>query len=432
MIQTIRKAWGVPELRKKIVFTLMILLVYRIGNAIPVPYVNTDVLSAYLQSMGTTILGLYDVMSGGAFSMATVFAMGIQPYINSSIIIQLLTVAIPALERMSREGGEEGKRKIKAITRYATVAIAVLQALGYYFLMRNNTTAGFAILTDTGVWAALVIMVSFVAGSSFLMWLGEQCNEFGVGNGISMILFAGIISRVPAMVSSLYSSIVSGTMHWAWTILIVVGILLLVVLIVFVSDAERRIPVQYAKRQVGRRMYGGQSSSLPMKVNMSGVLPIIFAQSIASLPATIAAFLPAPAEGTFWYALLQAIDTQSVLYMIVYFLMIIGFSYFYATIQFNPIEIANNLKRNGGFIPGFRPGKPTADFIAKVLSRITLFGAIYLGIVAIAPLVAGKFISIQGLAIGGTSVIIVVGVALETVKALENQMLARQYKGFLE
>ena len=431
MIQTIRKAWGVPELRKKIVFTLMILLVYRIGNAIPVPYVNTDVLSAYLQSMGTTILGLYDVMSGGAFSMATVFAMGIQPYINSSIIIQLLTVAIPALERLSRDGGEEGKRKIKAITRYATVAIAVLQALGYYFLMRNNTTAGFAILTDTGVWAALVIMVSFVAGSSFLMWLGEQCNEFGVGNGISMILFAGIISRVPAMVSSLYSSIVSGTMHWAWTILIVVGILLLVVLIVFVSDAERRIPVQYAKRQVGRRMYGGQSSSLPMKVNMSGVLPIIFAQSIASLPATIAAFLPAPAEGTFWYALLQAIDTQSVLYMIVYFLMIIGFSYFYATMQFNPIEIANNLKRNGGFIPGFRPGKPTSDFIAKVLNKITLFGAIYLGIVAIVPLIAGKVLPVN-VGIGGTSVIIVVGVALETVQALESQMLMRQYKGFLE
>ena len=426
MIQTIRKAWGVPELRKKIVFTLMILLVYRIGNAIPVPYVNTDVLSAYLQSMGTTILGLYDVMSGGAFSMATVFAMGIQPYINSSIIIQLLTVAIPALERMSREGGEEGKRKIKAITRYATVVIAVLQALGYYFLMRNN-----GILTDSGIWAALVIMVSFVAGSSFLMWLGEQCNEFGVGNGISMILFAGIISRVPAMVSSLYSSIVSGTMHWAWPILIVVGILLLVVLIVFVSDAERRIPVQYAKRQVGRRMYGGQSSSLPMKVNMSGVLPIIFAQSIASLPATIAAFLPAPAEGTFWYALLQAIDTQSVLYMIVYFLMIIGFSYFYATIQFNPIEIANNLKRNGGFIPGFRPGKPTSDFIAKVLNKITLFGAIYLGIVAIVPLIAGKVLPVN-VGIGGTSVIIVVGVALETVQALESQMLMRQYKGFLE
>ena len=426
MIQTIRKAWGIPELRKKIIFTLLILLIFRIGNAITVPYVNVTLLEDYLNQMGGTILGLYNVMSGGAFAQATVFALSIQPYINSSIIIQLLTVAIPALERMSRDGGEEGKRKLKSITRYATVAIAVLQALGYYFLMRNN-----GILMDSGIWAALVIMVSFVAGSSFLMWLGEQCNEFGVGNGISMILFAGIISRVPAMVSSLYSSIVSGTMHWAWTILIVVGILLLVVLIVFVSDAERRIPVQYAKRQVGRRMYGGQSSSLPMKVNMSGVLPIIFAQSIASLPATIAAFLPAPAEGTFWYALLQAIDTQSVLYMIVYFLMIIGFSYFYATIQFNPIEIANNLKRNGGFIPGFRPGKPTSDFIAKVLNKITLFGAIYLGIVAIVPLIAGKVLPVN-VGIGGTSVIIVVGVALETVQALESQMLMRQYKGFLE
>ena len=427
MIQTIRKAWGVPELRKKIVFTLMILLVYRIGNAIPVPYVNTEVLSAYLRSMGTTILGLYDVMSGGAFSMATVFAMGIQPYINSSIIIQLLTVAIPALERMSRDGGEEGKRKLKSITRYATVAIAVLQALGYYFLMRNN-----GILTDSGIWAALVIMVSFVAGSSFLMWLGEQCNEFGVGNGISMILFAGIISRVPAMVSSLYSSIVSGTMHWAWTILIVVGILLLVVLIVFVSDAERRIPVQYAKRQVGRRMYGGQSSSLPMKVNMSGVLPIIFAQSIASLPVTIWTFIGIPAEGTVSRSIYDAIDTQSVIYMIVYFIMIIGFSYFYSTIQFNPVEIANNLKKQGGFIPGFRPGKPTVDFIKRVLSKITLFGAIYLGIVAICPLLLGKAVGSAYLAIGGTSVIIVVGVALETVKALEAQMLMRQYKGFLE
>ena len=427
MIQTIRKAWGVPELRKKIVFTLMILLVYRIGNAIPVPYVDTDLLGNYLNSMGTTILGLYNVMSGGAFAMATVFAMGIQPYINSSIIIQLLTVAIPALERMSRDGGEEGKRKLKSITRYATIGIAVLQALGYYFLMRNNV-----ILTDNGVWAALVIMVSFVAGSSFLMWLGEQCNEFGVGNGISMILFAGIISRVPTMVSSMASRITAGTMHWVWAVLAVVGILLLVILIVFVNDAERRIPVQYAKRQVGRRMYGGQSSSLPMKVNMSGVLPIIFAQSIASIPATIGAFLPAPAEGTFWDSLLKAIDSQSVLYMVVYFLMIIGFSYFYATIQFNPIEIANNLKRNGGFIPGFRPGKPTSDFIARVLNKITLFGAIYLGIVAIAPLIAGKLSPAGNIGIGGTSVIIVVGVALETVQALESQMLMRQYKGFLE
>ena len=426
MIQTIRKAWGIPELRKKILFTLLILVIYRIGSAIPVPYVNTQLLSAYLDSMGTTILGLYNVMSGGAFAQATVFALGIQPYINSSIIIQLLTVAIPALERMARDGGEEGKKKIQSITRYSTVAIAFLQALGYYFIMKR---AG--ILMQDNVWVALVIMVSWVAGSSFLMWLGEQCNEFGVGNGISMILFAGIISRVPTMVSSLYSQVVSGSLFWPWIIVVLVGILALVVLIVFVNDAERRIPVQYAKRQVGRRMYGGQSSNLPMKVNMSGVLPIIFAQSIATIPATIGAFLPAPAEGSFWAGLLNAIDTKSVLYLIVYFLLIIGFSYFYATIQFNPVEISNNLKRNGGFIPGFRPGKPTSDFIAKVLAKITLFGAIYLGIVAILPLLADKFTA-TSIGIGGTSVIIVVGVALETVQALENQMLMRQYKGFLD
>ena len=427
MIQTVRKAWGIPELRKKILFTLLILVIYRIGSAIPVPYVDTQLLNQYLDGMGTTILGLYNVMSGGAFAQATVFALGIQPYINSSIIIQLLTVAIPALERMQREGGEEGKKKIQSITRYSTVAIAFLQALGYYFIMKRQ-----GILTQDNIWVALVIMVSWVAGSSFLMWLGEQCNEFGVGNGISMILFAGIISRVPSMVSALYQGIISGTMHWGWTVLIVVGVLLLVVLIVFVNDAERRIPVQYAKRQVGRKMYGGQSSNLPMKVNMSGVLPIIFAQSIASIPATIGAFLPTrPAEGSFGYALLNAIDTKSFLYLVVYFVLIIGFSYFYASIQFNPVEISNNLKRNGGFIPGFRPGKPTSDFIAKVLNKVTLFGAIYLGVVAIVPLLADKFMAMS-IGIGGTSVIIVVGVALETVKALENQMLMRQYKGFLE
>ena len=434
MIQTIRKAWGIPELRKKILFTLLILVIYRIGSAIPVPYVDTNTLSAYLNGMGTTILGLYNVMSGGAFAQATVFALGIQPYINSSIIIQLLTVAIPALERMQREGGEEGKKKLQSITRYATVGIAFLQALGYYFILRNGFN-GQSMLTQDSIWVALVIMVSWVAGSSFLMWLGEQCNEFGVGNGISMILFAGIISRVPSMISQIYSQIVAGNLFWPWAIVIAVGILLLVILIVFVSDAERRIPVQYAKRQVGRRMYGGQTSNLPMKVNMSGVLPVIFAQSIASIPATIGAFLPAPAEGSFWAGLLNAIDTKSVLYLVIYFLMIIGFSYFYATIQFNPIEISNNLKRNGGFIPGFRPGKPTSDFIARVLGKITLFGAIYLGIVAIVPLVADKFMSSSAgisLGIGGTSVIIVVGVALETVQALENQMVMRQYKGFLE
>ena len=428
MIQTIRKAWGIPELRKKIIFTALILLIFRIGNAIPVPYVDTELLKGYLDGMSTTVLGLYNVMSGGAFAEATVFALGVQPYINSSIIIQLLTIAIPALERLAREGGEAGKKKIAAITRYATVAIALLQGFGYYMIMKN-----YGILMQQGIWAALVIIISFVAGSSFVMWLGEQVNEFGIGNGISIILFAGILSRVPNMVSLGMSYIAGkGSIGYLWIALLLIGMLAMVVLIVHVNGAERRIPVQYAKRQVGRKMYGGQASTLPMKVNMSGVLPVIFAQSIASLPATIAAFMKAPEEGTFAYAFLQAIDTKSVIYLIVYFLMIIAFSYFYATIQFNPIEISNNLKRNGGFIPGFRPGKPTSDFIAKVLNKVTLFGAIYLGIVAICPLIAGKLLGNSSLAIGGTSVIIVVGVALETVQALESQMLMRQYKGFLE
>mgnify|MGYP004722493227 FL=1 len=428
MIQTIRKAWGVPELRKKIVFTLLILLIFRIGNAIPVPYINTTLLGNYLDSMSGTVLGLYNVMSGGAFAEATVFALGVQPYINSSIIIQLLTIAIPALERLARDGGEAGKKKIASITRYATVAIALLQGFGYYMICKN-----YNILEQQGIWPALVIIVSFVAGSSFVMWLGEQVNEFGVGNGISIILFAGILSRVPNMVTMGASYIrTKGSIGCLWIALLIVGMLAMVVLIVHVNEAERRIPVQYAKRQVGRKMYGGQASTLPMKVNMSGVLPIIFAQTIASLPATIWAFVGIPEEGTVGRSIYNAIDTKSVLYLIVYFLMIIGFSYFYATIQFNPVEISNNLKRNGGFIPGFRPGKPTSDFIAKVLNKVTLFGAIYLGIVAICPLIAGKLLGNYSLAIGGTSVIIVVGVALETVRALESQMMMRQYKGFLE
>ncbi len=428
MIQTIRKAWGVPELRKKIVFTLLILLIFRIGNAIPVPYINTTLLGNYLDSMSGTVLGLYNVMSGGAFAEATVFALGVQPYINSSIIIQLLTIAIPALERLARDGGEAGKKKIASITRYATVAIALLQGFGYYMICKN-----YNILEQQGIWPALVIIVSFVAGSSFVMWLGEQVNEFGVGNGISIILFAGILSRMPNMVTMGASYIrTKGSIGCLWIALLIVGMLAMVVLIVHVNEAERRIPVQYAKRQVGRKMYGGQASTLPMKVNMSGVLPIIFAQTIASLPATIWAFIGIPEEGSVGRSIYNAIDTKSVLYLIVYFLMIIGFSYFYATIQFNPVEISNNLKRNGGFIPGFRPGKPTSDFIAKVLNKVTLFGAIYLGIVAICPLIAGKLLGNSSLAIGGTSVIIVVGVALETVRALESQMMMRQYKGFLE
>ena len=423
MIQTIRKAWGIPELRKKIIFTALILLIFRIGNAIPVPYVDTGLLNDYIKQLSTTVLGLYNVMSGGAFAEATVFALGVQPYINSSIIIQLLTIAIPALERLAREGGEEGKKKIQSITRYATVAIAILQGWGYYMLMKN-----YGILTNTGVWAALVIIASFIAGSSFVMWMGEQITEFGIGNGISIILFAGILSRVPTMVSQMVGGMRAGSLKWWMVLLVIVGILLLIVLITWVNGAERRIPVQYAKRVVGRKMYGGQATYLPMKVNMSGVLPIIFAQSIASLPPTI--ILLCGGNQNSWF--MRTFDSNTIPYAIVYFLLILFFAYFYATIQFNPVEVANNLKKNGGFIPGYRPGKPTSEFIQKVLNKVTLFGAIYLGVVAILPLLIGKIVGNSSLSIGGTSVIIVVGVALETVQALESQMLMRQYKGFLE
>ena len=430
MIQTIRKAWGVPELRKKLIFTVLILLIFRIGNAITVPYVNVDLLQSQLESMGTTILGLYNVMSGGAFATATVFALGVQPYINSSIIIQLLTVAIPALERLARDGGEEGKKKIQSITRYTTVAIAILQAFGYYMMMKNY---GLLAVGADGVWPALVIMVSMIAGSSFVMWMGEQVTEFGVGNGVSIILFAGIISRVPYMVSGMIDGVRIHSAIPAWgVILLLVGILALIVFIVFINDAERRIPVQYAKRQVGRKMYGGQSSNLPMKVGMAGVLPVIFAQSIASLPITVWSFIGIPQEGTVSRTIYNAIDTRSLVYVVVYFIMIVGFSYFYSSIQFNPVEIANNLKKQGGFIPGFRPGKPTVDFIKRVLNKVTFFGALYLAIVAISPILVSKIMGNSSVAIGGTSVIIVVGVALETVKALDSQMLMRQYKGFLE
>ena len=443
MIDTIRNAWKIPELRKKILFTVFALLIFRLGSVVPVPFINSDLLSNTLNSMGG-IFSLLGTMNGTAFSMAAVFALGVQPYINSSIIIQLLTVAIPALERLQRDGGEEGRKKIAAITRYVTVAIALFQGFGYYTLIR--TTNDGALLDTAGLpgwWAAIVIILCFTAGSAFVMWLGEQITEFGIGNGISIILFAGILSQVPSMVATLYTGIrnnldgVTGegvfNLPWWGAILIVIGMLAIVVLIVFIQNSERRIPVQYAKRVVGRKMYGGQSSHIPLKVNMSGVMPIIFAQAIASLPATIGMFVPAAQqEGTGWYTFLQIFNTTSVIYIVVYFLLIIGFSYFYSTMQFNPVEVANNLKKNGGFIPGFRPGKPTADFIHKVLGKITMFGALYLAIIAIAPIITGAVIGQSNLAIGGTSIIIVVGVALETTKALEAQMLMRHYKGFLE
>ena len=424
MFSTLRNAWKIPELRKKLIFTLIVLLIYRLGSCVPVPYVNIDLLAeTFRLRFADTVLGLYNAMSGSAFSQATVFALGIQPYINASIIIELLTIAIPALERLAKEGGEEGRKKIKNITRYSTIGLGLLMGFAYFIMLKNYNLLNEG---QTGFLYGLVIVLTFTAGASFLMWMGEQIDEFGIGNGISMILFAGIVSRIPSLVTNLFS------MKWYVSVLLVVGILAIVVFIVFITDSERRIPVQYAKRVVGRKMYGGQNTHLPIKVNMSGVLPIIFAQSIASLPATIVAFTGTGSSGFWNWMNTYVFDTKSVVYMVCYFLLIIAFSYFYATIQFNPIEIANNLKKNGGFIPGFRPGKPTSDFILKVINKITLFGALYLAIVAILPIIAGIIIKNTSLAVGGTSVIIVVGVALETVKSLEAQMLMRHYKGFLE
>ena len=463
MIQTIRNAWRVPELKKKMLFTIMALLIFRLGSAIPVPYIDGQALQQYMNSQ-TGILGLMNAMSGSAFSMATVFALSIQPYINSSIIIQLLTVAIPALERLAKEGGEEGRKKIASITRYTTVAIALLQGFGYYSLVNSYGLVNGGALP--GFWVGLVIVISFTAGSAFLMWLGEQITEFGIGNGISIILFAGIVSRFPRMVMDT----ISGFQRWMavqntsveklmaenegmteevaqsyiaalkqgalapWIIaLIVIGMLALVVFIVYINNAERRIPVQYAKRVVGRKMYGGQSTHIPMKVSMAGVMPIIFAQSIASLPATICAFMGITKESEgFGGGVMKVFDTAAPFYSILYFLLIVGFSYFYSTMAFNPVEVANNLKKNGGFVPGLRPGKPTIDFLMKVLNKITMFGALYLSVIAIAPIITGNLVGYSSLAIGGTSVIIVVGVALETVKQMEAQMLMRHYKGFLE
>ena len=433
MLKTLREAWKIAELRSKLIFTVFILLIFRVGTAIPVPYINIAELQLYFQSASNTILGLMNVMSGGAFGSATVLALGIQPYINAQIIIQLLTIAIPALERMARDDGEAGRKKIESITRYTTVGIGLLQGFGYYMLIKN-----YGMLEDGAGWIqAAVIILTFTAGSAFVMWLGEQITEFGVGNGISIILFAGIIARGPSMVNYM----IQGVRYWAdgtedaayslapWSVLLLVlGMLALVIFVVFINASERRLPVQYAKRMVGRKLYGGQSSHIPMKVNMSGVLPIIFAQSVASIPATIIAFVPKWSNTT----AAKLFDTTSVFYCVIYFLLILGFAYFYATIQFNPVEVANNLKKNGGFIPGYRPGKPTAEFIAKVLNKITMFGAIFQSVVAILPIVTGNIVGISALAIGGTSVIIVVSVALETVKALEAQMLMRNYKGFLE
>ena len=423
MFKTLANAWRIPELRKKLIFTMMILLIYRICSVIPVPFVDTAAMAAFFeQDLGNTILGLYNAMSGSAFSQASIMALGIQPYINASIIIQLLTIAIPALERMAKEQGEIGKKKIERITRYTTAGLGLLLGFAYFTMIKSY---GILENSQSEILQACVIIGAFAAGGAFAMWLGEQITEHGIGNGISMILFANIVAGIPQMLTSL----MGGAMQWWIGLIVGVVLMALVVFIVFINDAERRIPIQYAKRVVGRKIYGGQNSNLPIKVSMSGVMPVIFAQSIVSIPGTICAFT---GTSSGWAYDLFCVPSGWA-YCVLYGLLIFFFSWFYSTIQYDPVEISNNLKKNGGFIPGFRPGKPTADFIKKVINKILIFGAFYLAIVSLLPIVGGAAIpGVQALAIGGTSIIIVVGVALETVKALEAQMLMRHYKGFLD
>lgn len=431
MLQTLRNAIKIPEIRKKLLFTLFIMVLYRFGAVIPVPFVSSEVLS-YLVNQGQgSIFQYLNILSGDAFSKATLFALSISPYITSSIVMQLLTIAIPALEKLQKSG-EEGKKKITQITRYITVALGLITAYGYYMYMRNYNA-----LTDTSLFAAVVIIACYSAGTALIMWMGEKINENGIGNGISIILFANIVSSGPQIISMLLSYITSATMRSWGTVVAEVIIIVstaIICLVVFITNSERRLPVQYAKKVVGRKMYGGQSTNLPIKLNMSGVMPIIFANSFVTIPSTIALLFPTPAEGSFWYNVQHFLSFQSWFYAVIFFILIIAFAYFYISISFNPIEVSNNLKKNGGFIPGIRPGKPTSDYITRVLNRITLIGALFLGFIAVFPLIINMASGsrLGSIAFGGSSLLIIVGVALETFRELESQMTLRHYKGFLE
>jgi preprotein translocase subunit SecY len=427
MFETLRNAFKIPDLRKKMLYTLLVIVIFRIGSAIPVPFLNPTQLSKLMNANSGTLMSYINTLTGGAFSRATLFAMSVTPYINASIIIQLLSVAIPSLERLMKEG-EVGRKKVAQITRYTTLGLGLLQGFVYYIYLRNQGvtlfTTGFA-----GIWSAIVDITVFTAGATLMMWLGEQINDNGIGNGISVLLFAGIVSRGPAIFTSVEQYWSLGVKYYFLVPLMFILVIAVIAAIVFMNAAERRIPVQYAKRVVGRKMYGGQSSFIPIKVTMSGVMPIIFAMSIVTVPTTIVQFLP---ETSKWYIFFNRyFSYNSALYAIVYFLLIIAFNFFYVTIQYNPHEMANNLKKNNGGIPGIRPGRPTSDYIQRCLSRITFIGAIFLGIIAIFPILIAGLSGIN-IALGGTTLLIVVGVALDTSRQLESQMMMRHYKGFLE
>ena len=422
MFKTIASAFKIPDLRKKIFYTILLLIVFRLGSHVPIPGMRADVLQNLVGSLDA--LGFMDLISGGALGNATIFAMSITPYINSSIIMQLLTVAVPALERMAKQG-EEGRKKIGQYTRYLTVVLAFVQATGMYFGLRDA-------VTNRGVLSYLTIMLSFTAGTAFLMWLGEQITEKGVGNGISLIIFAGIVSRGPQMFSTIVGSMQNGALNWFTLVLFLIVSVVVIGLVVLMNDSERRIPVQYAKRVVGRKMYGGQSTHIPIKVSMAGVIPIIFAMSIMTFPITLMQLFNYNPTGGFGAWIMNNVFSQtSFIYNVLYFLLILFFTFFYTKIQFNTVEIANNMKNNGGFVPGIRPGRPTSEFIDRILNKITIAGAVFIGLIAVLPMLLSSAFGFS-VALGGTSLLIVVGVVLETGRQIESQMMIRHYKGFLE
>ncbi len=426
LLETLRNAWKISDLKKKLLFTVGMLLIFRIGGHIPVPFLNPDEFKKLVEG-GGSLFNFLDIVAGGAFKTATIFAMSITPYINSSIIMQLLTVAIPRLEQLQKEG-DEGRKIIQQYVRYGTILLGFLQAIGLYFSM------SVAVFDGGSVLSFITITLSFTAGTAFLMWLGEQITEYGIGNGISLIIFAGIVSRGPQGFMTLLNyyeagSLGSGLIGIVTIILILAVFVAVIAGVIWVQQAERRIPIQYAKRVVGRKMYGGQSTHLPIKVNLAGVIPIIFAMSIMMFPSTIIGFIAPQSNNpiVLWFKNMGGIG-----YALVYAVLIVFFTFFYSIIQFNPIEVSNNMKKYGGFIPGIRPGKPTSDYISKVLNRLTWFGGIFLAVVTIFPIIVANISKIQGLWFGGTAVLILVGVALDTIKQIESQMLMRHYKGFLE
>lgn len=442
MIQTIRNAFAIPDLRKKLLYTIFIVFIFRIGTAIPVPFLDADALKAMMDSMtgGDTgnLLGYLNIMSGRAFESATLFAMGIGPYITAQIIIQLLSVALPPLERMAKEG-TEGRKKINNITRFTTIGLGIVQGVMYYFMLKNSSSGNIVKTYDSkfvNIYVGVFIVACFCAGTALVMWLGEQINKKGIGNGISILLFAGIVASGPSVFNtfiSWWSLAQAGDKKYYFLIPgVIIAFLAIVWFIVFMQNSERKVPVQYAKRVQGRKMVGGQKSYIPIKVNMSGVMPIIFASSIISIPATVKFLVYGSNQpNTFWYKFWSVFDSNSILYAVVYFLLIIMFAYFYVTIQYNPIEIANNLHKNNGAIPGIRPGKNTIAYLSKIISRITLLGALFLSVIAVVPIVISSVLNVN-ISFGGTSILILVGVALETVTQIESQMLMRHYKGFLE